>query len=177
MAQTPSANDRGIDVDELPVINLTEKENQIIHHIAKLRNLTYQDIDGGQVVGNQSSFQAHLTGARGEFAVAKYFDGLSSYDTNVFLPHGDGGVDFYLAGEKIDVKTSATDMDVPDLLIPKNRPINSDWFVLAHVLNPSSVRIIGICSKEEVTNHPIRRAPGERRNYWIPPEDLNLFSQ
>jgi len=166
-----------IDVEQLPIIKLSDREQLIVEHVAHLRNVTYNDIEGGQIHGSQTSLDAHLTGTRGEAALAKYFDGLNIYDLNVLLPFGDGGEDFSLRGATIDTKATATGLDIPDLLVPETPAPKADWFVLAHVLDEATVRMIGMASRETVTNHSIRRAPSNRRNYWVPPEDLILFTE
>lgn len=166
-----------IEIEQLPVVQFDGREQDIINHVAALRDLTYDPIAGGRVHGDQTRRDAHRTGTMGEAAVAKFLGNLDLYDLTAMVPLGDGGIDFRVHGTTLDVKATQTDMEIPDLLVPEKPTPRADLYFLTHVLDERRVRLIGMASKDTVVDHPVRRAPGDRRNYWIPPQNLTLFTR
>lgn len=177
MSRQYNADERDIDLEQLPVIELDEREIAIAEHIAAARNKTHLESRERSIHGDHSSYDAQETGVLGEFATAKFLDGMTIFDIDELHEQGDPSHDLCLQGTSIDVKTTTTDLDFPDLIVPEQPEPIADRFILAHRISERRVRLIGMASRLEVTNHPIVRAPGTRRNYLVPPEDLTLFTR
>lgn len=58
-----------------------------------------------------------------------------SIEQPIFL-RGDRGYDDVNNGTTIDVKTTSTHMELPDLLIPYNQELVADAYLLAHRFEP-----------------------------------------
>lgn len=164
-----------IDPSEFPKVSLTGNTWKIAKAIAALRTLVYENIDTGSVYGNQTSFDAHLTGSMGELAFAIYRDELHFEDISVIEHYGDPGWDFEVKDITYDVKCTGTPMRVPDLVIPESKDLNADIYVLTHRISTRSVRLIGWATKDEVTATTPRQDPGDTLNYIVSPRELHRF--
>ena len=104
------------------MIFLTDQEMNQANELADIRNngMTQYLRKPGQ------NRLQHFIGAKGEIAFARLF-GLTV--EMVQKPEGDNGVDFFMDGKSIDVKT--TEHQYPKLIMRKNK-IRSDVYVLAH---------------------------------------------
>ena len=169
------ANNLVARIDELPVIEIGDDRYHAATHIAKLRTVSYRSISGGRTHGEQTPEEAHMTGVLGEIAAAYFVNGTSLFDIDALHQYGDSGWDLSIPAGTIDVKTTATEMDVPDLLVPADTELNADYYLLAHRIGDRRVRLFGVASRDCVEDHPVRRFPGSRLNYVVPAEDLDLF--
>lgn len=163
-------------VEDFPVVELDDQEIEITKAIAYLRTYTYEDINGGVVHGDQSPFEAHFVGAMGEIAVAKYLPSTSITQIDTLHENGDGGFDLQADGTTIDVKTTQTNLRVPDLIVPETPHPSAERFILAHRFAGQKIRLMGSADRDVVLDHPVREAPSDRRNYWVPAENLSHFA-
>lgn len=166
-ASTPA----DVPVARLPVIELSESEFERAEEIAGARSQSYEEIDGGRVCGDQSSQEAHLTGAVGEVAFASATG--SRVDRQIY-DDGDGGFDFRFGDMTIDTKTTATHIDRPSLLVPAKPAPEADVYILLHRIGTCTVQVLGYASRAVVTDRSPIRHPGKRRNYVIPQTELRL---
>jgi len=160
-----------VPIDLLPVVELTDDQYSRAQRIAQQRNRSYKSIGGGRVCGQQSSEGAHLTGAIGEVAYAVRND--DCIDESIYR-YGDDGYDFEKGDLQIDVKTTATDMQRPSLVVPKDPEPSADLFFLLHRFDEQSVRIIGFATLATVTNRDAVLRPGDDLNFIVPQSELWL---
>jgi hypothetical protein len=160
-----------VDIDELPVQEISDRMYRLAELIAQARKLTYEPIEGGQVYGNQRSMDANLTGVIGELAVQK---GTGNIEQPIYL-RGDPGYDVVSNGTTIDVKTTSTHMELPDLLIPHDQELVADVYLLAHRYEPRKVRLVGWAPRHVVEDRDPERYPGKSLNYVVRPDELNLL--
>jgi len=165
LGQTPA----DVPLDLLPVVELTDDQYNRAEQIAQDRNRPYNSISGGRVCGEQSSKGAHLTGAIGEVAYA--IKNNDSVDESVYT-YGDGGYDFQEGNLLIDVKTTATDMQRPSLVVPKDPEPSADLFFLLHRFDEQSVRIIGFATLATLTDRDAVPRPGDDLNFIVPQDEL-----
>jgi len=159
-----------VSIYRLPVVTLTQTQIRTALSLAKEGNDSYEDINCGVLFGDNGSFQSHLVGLLGELAVAELY-GLD-LDSTAYL-WGDGGIDLHLGEKSSDVKTTATDMALPQLLVRADTPLEADIDIRCHIIDWSrTVRILGYAPKEVVENRPPRQHPGSRENYVVEPEEL-----
>jgi hypothetical protein len=166
-----------VPLEALPVVRLTREEINRGLRLAKRRNASYRDISGGDVFGNLGSLDSHQRGILGELAVAKFY-GIS-VDSEIY-EFGDGGRDFQLFDDDVDVKTTATTkMRLPELLVRSDKEVRADLFVRAHIINGNRtevrVRLVGYATSDTVTNRKPRRHPGQTKNYVVEPNELMLL--
>lgn len=164
-----------IDPTEFPKVTFEGNLWKIAKGIAKLRELVYEEIDGGTLYGSQSSYEAHLKGSMGELAVAQFLEDLHIEDVTALHPYGDPGWDLSLNGGTIDVKCTGSSYPLPDLIVPAEPEPRADIYVLTHRISRQSVRLVGLATQEQVLMQPARREPGEELNHIVPPEDLLFF--
>ncbi len=160
-----------VPLDLLPVVELSDEQYGRAQQIARQRNRSYQSIGGGRVCGQQSSEDAHLTGTIGETAYAARND--VCIDESVY-DYGDSGYDFE-KGEgnlHIDVKTTATDMQRPSLVVPKEPEPSADLFFLLHRFDERSVRIFGFATLATLTERDAVPYPGDDLNFIVPQDEL-----
>lgn len=159
-----------VPLDQLPTVKFTDKGYRVAKHIAAARILSYESIDGEAAYGNQSDFDAHLTGILGEIAVATSLDG--TFDDGVYI-YGDDGFDVKLWGDYTgDVKTTETDLELPDLIVRSNPRPTADLYILCHRIDELTIRMIGYTDLETVLEKEPERFPGTRLNHIVPPEEL-----
>ncbi|MDL0133719.1 hypothetical protein [Halobacterium salinarum] len=160
-----------VDLDELPVQEISDRMYRLAELIAQARKLTYEPIEGGRVYGNQGSIDANLTGVIGEIAVQ---EATGSIEQPIFL-RGDRGYDVVNNGTTIDVKATSTHMELPDLLIPHDQELGADVYLLVHRFEPRKVRLVGWAPRHVVENRDPERYPGKSLNYVVRPDELNLL--
>lgn len=165
-----------VPLEALPVVELTEEQIKKALELADKRNDSYDPIDGGDVFGSRDSLTTHQIGVLGEIAVAQLY-GLS-VDESTYR-RGDDGQDLTLFGAGIDVKATATTMRRPELLVRVDKPLSSDLYIRAHVIDWTSsgarVRLIGCATRDTVQSRTPRRHPGSRKNYVVPPEEMDFL--
>jgi len=169
-------NDRGRDfqtpidvgISNLPAVHLTDQEYRLCQLISKARALTYADIDGGVVHGEQDSENAHLTGTVGEYALQKMTDNL---EQAIYI-RGDPGYDLTDQGYTLDVKCTETHLTYPDLIVPASQDLVADLFVLAHRIGEKTVRIVGYAPCDQVKDKTPERYPGHRLNRVVRPDEM-----
>lgn len=157
-----------VDLDELPVQELSDRLYRLAELIAEARKLTYDPIDGGAIYGAQESIDANLTGVVGEIAVQQ---AIGSIEQPIFL-RGDPGYDAVSDGTTIDVKATSTHMNLPDLLVSADQELVADVYLLVHRYEPQKVRLIGWAPRHVVEDREPERYPGNSLNYVVPPEEL-----
>jgi len=160
-----------VPLNALPVVELTDDQLQHAQRIAKARNQSYDSIDGGRVCGEQSSTEAHLTGAVGELAYAIQYD--EKIDESIYA-YGDGGRDFISGPITIDTKNTRTHIDRPALVVPVEPEPTADVYFLLHQIDEQTVRIIGFATIATVTDREPVRKPGDTLNYVVPQDELWL---
>jgi hypothetical protein len=167
---------KDVPLHQLPVIELSAKHVRRAGELARDRNESYDQIDGGTTFGENDSLTSHQTGILGEMAIAELF--ASDIDTEVH-PFGDGGIDLDLWGATADVKATKTNkMQYPQLLVCEDNELNADLYFLTHVINSDSngarIRVLGYGTKEQVESKTPYRHPGSTKNYVVDPEELTL---
>ena len=119
------------------MIILTDQEMNQANELADIRNngmIQYRKEPG-------LNRHQHFVGAKGEIAFARLF-GLTV--EMVHKPEGDDGVDFFMDGKCIDVKTS--EAPFPKLISKKSK-IRADIYVLAHT-KKNKVAFLGWIRKQ-----------------------------
>lgn len=169
-APGPTAAD--VPIESLPTVELTEDQFKHAQEIAQSRSRSYDEIDGGRICGDQSGMEAHLTGVVGELAYAIRTG--NSIDDTVYR-YGDGGADFRNNNNiRIDVKTTATHLERPSLIVPTKPDPNADLYFSLHRIDTRTVRFIGFATRATVADHNPVRKPGDSLNYVIPQNELWL---
>lgn len=160
-----------VPLDRLPTVELTDDQLQDARRIAEARNGSYDRIDGGRVLGDQTSIDVHTIGVIGELVYAtRYNDRI---DDSVYS-YGDSGHDFVSGSLTVDVKTSGTHIDRPALIVPTEPTPSADLYFLVHQIEEGTGRIIGFATHATVTDqNPVRR-PGNDLNYIVEQEELWL---
>ncbi len=158
-------------IDALPVQEISDRMYRLAELIAEARKLTYEPIEGGRIYGNQRSIDANLTGVIGEIAVQ---EATGEVEQPIFL-RGDRGYDVVADGRTIDVKTTATHLELPDLLVPYDQELVADVFLLAHRIEPRKVRLIGWAPRHVVRDRDPERYPGDTLNYVVRPDELYVL--
>lgn len=158
-------------VDELPIIEISDRMYRLAELIAEARQLTYEPIGGGRVYGDQTSIEAIRTGVLGELAVQKLTD---NFEQIIFL-RGDPGFDLVKGDTTIDVKTTATHLEIPDLLIPYDQDLVADVYLLAHRLKDRQIRLVGWAPRHLVADREPEKYPGDQLNYVIRPDELYIL--
>lgn len=161
-----------VPIDRLPTIELTETQFQRAKTIARARKESYERINGGQVLGNQTSFDAHLTGAVGEVAFG--VETGSPVDDAVYRD-GDNGYDFSFGSITIDTKTTATHIERPELIVRADPEPEADVYFLLHRVDSRTIRVVGYTTGRVVKNRTPRRSPSVTLNYVVPQEELRLL--
>lgn len=152
-----------------PVVELTKREYRIGQHIAAARALSYEGTDVGETFGDLDDAEAHLTGVLGEMAVCKIF--RAEMDDKIYV-RGDPGYDLCVSGKRVDVKATATDMSLPDLLVPGDQDPDADLYILAHRTADRIIRLLGWVDHEKLTDRKPKQHPGSKRNYVVKPHEL-----
>jgi hypothetical protein len=181
-AQNPTETLGPTDVplQSLPVIELSGEQLKQAAAIAKRRNKSYSDIDGGVLFGDCDSLESHEIGVLGELAAAEFYNASIDDETH---PFGDNGSDIELWGEKkveVDVKTTATDkLTLPQLLVRADKDVCADVYIRAHIIEcePDSVkvRLLGYASQDLVKGRDPRPHPGTAKNFVVEPRELSLL--
>lgn len=162
-----------VPVDDLPVVEISDQLYQLAELIAEARKLTYQPIGGGRIYGAQRPIDANETGVIGELALQK---ALGKLEQAIFI-YGDPGYDVVDGNITIDVKATATHMQLPELLIPYDQELAADAYLLAHRVKPRKVRkvrLVGWAPRDLVEDREPQRHPGDTLNYVVPPHELYL---
>lgn len=165
--QTPA----DVPLNALPVVELTDDQLQHARRIAQARNQSYDSIDGGRVCGEQSSTDAHTTGAVGEIAYAIQYD--EQVDESIYA-YGDGGRDFTAGPIEIDTKNTRTHIDRPALVVPVEPEPTADVYFLLHQIGEQTVRIVGFATIATVMDREPVPKPGDTLNYVVPQDELWL---
>ena len=160
-----------VPIDLLPVVELTDDQYERAKQLAHRRNKSYNSIDGGRIYGSQTSADAHCTGVVGELAYA-IKNGLC-IDESVY-EYGDTGYDLTDTGLTIDTKTTSTQLDRPDLIVPVEPAPSADLFVLLHRIAPQTVRIVGTATYADVVDQEPEKKPGNDLNFVVPQSELRL---
>jgi hypothetical protein len=160
-----------VPLDLLPVVELTDDQYERAEQLAHRRDKSYDSIDGGRVYGTQTSADVHCTGVVGELAYA-IKNGLC-IDESVY-EYGDAGYDLTDGGVTIDTKTTWTQLDRPDLIVPVEPSPAADLFVLLHRIGPQTVRIVGTATYAEVVDREPEEKPGNDLNFVVPQSELRL---
>ena len=160
-----------VPLDYLPTRELTDEQFERAKDIARARSRSYEQIEGGQICGDQTNFDAHLTGTVGEVAFA--VETGSHVDDTVYQD-GDDGYDFRFGALTIDTKTTATHVERPSLLVPVEPTPTANLYFFLHRIDTRTVRFIGFATRFGVTDRTPVREPGDILNYVIPQNELWL---
>ena len=155
-------------IDDCPVVRLSEQEYRICWHIAAARTLSYEGVSD-EAFGDQDRFQAHLTGTIGEAAVAQA--ARAAMDDKIYV-RGDPGHDVELWDHPADIKTTATHIRKPDLIIPTDQDLSAEMYILAHRISERKVRLVGWAGPQQITDRQPQREPGDELNYIVPFREL-----
>lgn len=158
-------------IEDCPIVQLTEQEYEIGYHIAAARSISYEGVPE-ETFGTQDRFQAQLTGVLGEMAVAKAT--RSELDDRIYV-RGDPGHDLCISGHPSDVKSTATHIQKPDLIVGVDQQFAAEIYVLAHRVGKREMRLLGWAGVDEVTDRQPERKPGTTRNYIVPFRELHSF--
>lgn len=151
-----------------PVVELTKREYRIGQHIAAARALSYKT-DVSETFGDLDDGEAHLTGVLGEMAVCKAL--RAEMDDKIYVC-GDPGHDLRISGKRADVKATATDKSLPDLLVPVDQDPDADLYILAHQLDDRMIRLLGWVDHKILTDRHPKQHPGSKHNYVVKPHEL-----
>lgn len=161
-----------IRLEQLPTVQLSKREYAIAKHIGTARAISHEPANQ-TTYGDQDAADAQITGVITEWAIGKVI--RQPIDDGIYVL-GDGGRDFVLEdGRTADAKGTATDMEIPDLIVSAEEPLRADVYVLAHRIDERTVRIIGWAEAETVADRKPKRFPGSDLNYIVPPEQLNTL--
>jgi len=163
-----------VPVDDLPSITLTDKWRRIVQHVARGRELTYEDYDGTELYEGNSLFETHRTGATGEIALQLWLN----RDPEIFITRlGDGGYDFKNNGHTVDVKATRTDIDRPKLAVKESTKNWADMYVLTQLIDWTTVRIVGYCTRDVVKKRQPRPFPyeGSSESYVVSQDELRVL--
>ena len=167
-----------VPLQSLPVVELSEEQLEQADAIAKRRNKSYSDIDGGVLFDDCDSLQSHEIGVLGELAVAEFYNASVDGETH---PFGDNGSDIELwGGKRADVKTTATDkLALPQLLVRADKDVCADVYIRTHIIKCEpdrvKVRLLGYASQALVKGREPRRHPGTAKNFVVEPRELSLL--
>lgn len=156
----------------LPGCTIDENWMEIARLIARARYLSFRDADCSKTYGNQSGFDAHLTGVLGEMAVKRLLEEPQEQAIHIF---GDGGADLRIGQRSADVKTTTTDAARPNLVIRADQPLRAELYILAHRHGENKVGVVGYTTREVVEAREPIEWPGDTLNYVVPWEDLHVF--
>ncbi len=168
---------RDVPIQQLPVVELSAKHVRRAGELAKDRNKSYHQIDGGTTFGANDSLTSHQTGILGEMAIAELY--ATDIDTEVH-PFGDGGIDVHLwEGVTADVKATKTDkMQYPQLLVCDDNTLTADLYFVTHITDwhsdAAKVRVLGYATRSQVAEKTPYPHPGSTKNYVVEPEELTL---
>ena len=166
-----------VPIESLPLVSLDRDHIEQASELAERRNGSYDAIDGGVVFGNRDALTSHQIGLLGELAVAQLY-GLSV--DRATYQRGDDGKDHQLFDAGIDVKTTATKkLSRPELLVRADKPLASDLYIRAHVIDWTStganVRLVGCATRETVKSQTPRYHPGSTKNHVVSPEEMEFL--
>jgi len=137
--------------------------------------LTYRDYGGARQYDGKSLYNIHRVGTTGEIGTQLAI-GL---DPELYVAHlGDGGFDFETAGgSTVDVKSTQTNTERPVLAVSACTEEFADIYVLAHVFDFETVRIVGWCYGYEVHAKNPEPFPFENdnENYVVPQDELRVL--
>lgn len=158
-------------LENAPVVELTDREYRIAEHIAAARALSYKHTTVGETFGDLDDIEAHITGVIGEMTVCKI--ARAELDDKIYV-RGDPGHDLCLAGKRADVKATATNMSLPELLVPADQHPDADLYILAHRIDEQRVRLLGWVGHDTLTDREPERhpTPDSKRNYVVRPHEL-----
>jgi|TARA_R110000824_G_scaffold97751_1_gene233452 hypothetical protein len=124
-------------------VRLSPKEITECERAAQLRSMLSRasGIVNQRKDSSRSDYDIDLTGIKGELAVAKVYQA----EFNVFNFGVDSGVDMFIEGIAIDVK-STTHLN-GKLLFKSKESFKSPYAILAIVIDPDIVRIAGWISR------------------------------
>ncbi|PHQ37654.1 hypothetical protein DJ69_15635 [Halorubrum persicum] len=95
----------------------------------------------------------------------------SEMDDKIYV-RGDPGHDLLVAEYTTDVKTTATHIQQPDLIVPTDRKLSADLYILAHRIAGRKIRLVGWADHCTITDCEPKREPGSQLNYIVPFEEL-----
>lgn len=144
MSQTQSERSKGITVE------LKSADVQDAVDVGRGRDRIYEDKGSASVDAGERT-KIHIMGAKGEFALSRYWN---IPPNDVVLDKPDPGYDYEVriggVGVKVDVK--ATDyVDDGDLIVPPDKTSVPDVFVLTRV-DGVTVRLVGYISAGRLTS-------------------------
>ncbi|WP_459192057.1 hypothetical protein [Halosimplex sp. J119] len=123
----------------------------------------------GVVYTSLGSEKVHLTGKVGEIVAA---DILGVPLDNDIYPDGDPGYDSRVGETTLDIKTTATDCSKPKLIVAADDTPSADYFILVHIADSETCRVIGFADRETVLDKTPRRWPGQHTNYIVDWDEL-----
>jgi len=116
-----------------------------------------------QKISTQNALQIEISGLKGEFAVAQYYD----IEPNLGL-EADEGWDLIVNDTKIDVKY--TKYHAGDLFFTTPNHFKAEIAILAVEAGPSEVELKGWIDRQRFLNEALRHAPhkmGQRITTWM----------
>jgi hypothetical protein len=100
---------------------------------------------------DRGDYGSHETGVFGEWGLLRAL-GIEDQADNIteIYEYGDGGNDFQIGRQKIDVKTARPCWQRPMLLVDANKPITADCYVLAQQVGGARVQLIGYATARDI---------------------------
>lgn len=105
--------------------------------------------------------ESHIKGKLGEAAFLQYVGREGQLNTEVIADGGDGGVDVWLNGASVQIKTVGRRYtQCPELWVDAYSPFSADYYVLVSRVGPGSFRLVGYAPRWFVWNAPKRTHEG-----------------
>jgi hypothetical protein len=151
-----------VETADRPQYTSTEKEFQGI----ELRAEAFVD------EGACSNVDRTIDGILGEIAVSELMPTAEKPDTDVY-PHGDGGWDIRINGEKSDIKTAMETTDHPSLTV--SEPLKAECYYLVNRIDKKTCRLVGYAVRETINRKS--KSHDNRFDYMLTQEELRPISK
>lgn len=163
-----------VPIDNLPTRSLRRPTCNAFRSVemtaSKLARKQDDSKDGdGVLFSTLESAEAHVVGKVGEIVTSEVLD--FPLDKNIYS-EGDPGYDHQLQGTTLDTKTTRTDCSEPQLIVSAEDAPPADYFVLVHIVDGETARVVGFTDRKTVVEREARRWPGTHSNYVVGWDEL-----
>lgn len=163
-----------VPVNELPARSLKEPTSDALKSVeitaSELARKQDDSKDGdGVLFSSLESAEAHVVGKVGEIVAAEVLN--FPLDSTIY-PDGDPGHDHQLQGTTLDTKTTRTDCTEPQLIVSAEDTPPANYFVLVHIADAETARVVGFTDRKTVVDRESRRWPGSHSNYVVGWDEL-----
>jgi hypothetical protein len=123
--------------------------------------------------GARGSEANHEKGSLGEEAVIIHVEDATELDDDLYTD-GDGGIDTYIYGAGVDIKTVGRGREPTALTVNAYKQLRADYYALVDRVGTATFRLIGYAPRQFVANANTVRYGGTSCHY-VPQEDLFPF--